>query len=116
MRALALVVLLTGCVGGAASQEGSDDGYNLDANGIAVAGTTQRIDFGRAQDGVAQTMTRLRGTAPQAVVCSNPGFTTLEWIDGLQLVFVNGAFSGWWTNDQGRTTNGETRVGPTCQL
>ncbi|ABD56986.1 hypothetical protein [Jannaschia sp. CCS1] len=114
--ACALIALLAGCVGGGPGQVASDDSYRLDAEGIAVLGSGQRIDFGRARDGVAQSMTRLRGTAPDMLVCNDPGMTALAWSDGLDLVFVNGAFVGWWTNDISRTDSGDTRVGPTCSL
>jgi hypothetical protein len=61
-------------------------------------------------------MTRIRGGAPEVVTCLDPGMTALAWNDGLDLVFVNGAFVGWWTNDTARTSNGNNRSGPTCRL
>lgn len=114
--AAACMVLLAGCVGGGPGLVASDESYRLDADGINVVGSGQRIDFGRAQDGVAQTMTRLRGTAPEPLVCRDPGMTALVWPDGVDLVFVDGAFVGWWTNDISRTDSGDTRVGPACSL
>ncbi len=112
---MALVVVLAGCVGGAPVSLQPSAEFRLDERGISVLSTGQRIDFGRAQIGVAETMTRIRGSAPEALTCTGAGITALAWND-VDLVFVNGAFSGWWTNDTARTTNAQMRQGAACAL
>lgn len=115
MRAIACVALLGGCVGGASAPSGPSTDFRLDARGIDVIGTDQRIDFGRDRAGVASTMARMRGQAPDTLSCRDPGMTVLAWNDGLDLIFVNNAFVGWWSNDPARSSNGENRAGPTCE-
>lgn len=68
-----------------------------DARGIDVVGSGRRIDFGRAQAGVIDTMTRLQGDRPNLLPCDAAARSAARWRDGLLLVFRNGAFVGWQT-------------------
>jgi hypothetical protein len=66
-----------------------------DARGIDVVGSGQRIDFGRSQAGVIDTMTRLQGDAPTLLPCDNSSRNAARWDDGPLLVFRSGNFVGW---------------------
>lgn len=115
MRALALAVLLGGCVG---TQGPLPNGpivpFLLDLNGIEAVGTGQRIDFGRAEAGVIQTMTRLQGAAPTTLACVNPGVTTVLWDDGVSLSFLDGSFAGWGSQDPAFSFDGRMFFGMVC--
>ena len=106
-RAAALAaapLLLAACVGaGGGDPTGSrpavPDGpvfpVAFDEGGIDVVGSGQRIDFGRAQAGVIQTMTRLEGETPETAPCDAPGLGAAFWRGGALLVFRDGTFVGW---------------------
>lgn len=117
---LALPFVLAGCVAAPPAQVPAPTvEFRLDSQGISVLepdrlGTAQRIDFGRAQLGVAETMTRMRGQAPEIAQCTDPTMTVLAWDDGLDLVFVNGAFVGWSTQDIRQSATNAPDVGPRC--
>jgi hypothetical protein len=66
-----------------------------DADGIALIGTTQRIDFGRAEAGVVAAVTRLEGRGAVATTGCPGGATAVRWPSGLSLHFADGAFLGW---------------------
>jgi hypothetical protein len=88
----------------------------LDAAGIEAVGTGRRIDFGRDRAGVVQTMGRLQGAAPELTACSAPGVTAAQWRDGLVLVFVNNAFTGWRTDDLQVSATGAASAGTACAI
>ena len=77
-------------------------------------GTGQRIDFGRDQAGVTQTMTRLLGDAPRVLPCDLSTRTALRWPDGPLLVFRNSAFVGWSTPDAAQSVDGSGVGGENC--
>jgi len=77
-------------------------------------GTGQRIDFGRDQAGVLQTMTRLQGASPAELPCDDSANRAFRWRNGPMLVFRNGAFAGWSLNDPARSADGRTAFGQTC--
>ncbi|WP_224816353.1 hypothetical protein [Hasllibacter sp. MH4015] len=118
MRALlALPLVIAGCVGG----QGAPDAPRgpvvpilFDGGGIEAVGTGQRIDFGRDQAGVIQTMTRLQGGAPTLLPCDVAALTAARWPGGPLLVFRNGAFAGWSIPDAAQSANGQSRFGQTC--
>ncbi|MEM9756944.1 MAG: hypothetical protein AAF914_13155 [Pseudomonadota bacterium] len=66
-----------------------------DGGGLQPAGTTLRIDFGRAKQGVADSVGRLLGGSPTAIDCQAAETEALVWPDGLMLVFRDGDFRGW---------------------
>jgi hypothetical protein len=70
-----------------------------DANGIAILGQPQRIDFGRSQEGVVAAVTRLEGRGPAATTVCPGGATAVRWPSGLSLHFTDGAFLGWANAD-----------------
>lgn len=115
MRALVAIVALGGCVSVAPVAPVAP--IRLDTGGIEVVGTGQRIDFGRDRAGVIQTMTRLRGRAPDQASCVDPSRTAYVWDDDVTLVFRNNAFAGWAALDpalsyDGRFTFGQACIGP----
>lgn len=115
MRALALLVALGGCVSVAPSLPIAP--IQLDEAGIDVVGTGQRIDFGRDRAGVIQTMTRLRGDAPDETPCIDPSRRAFVWDGDVTLIFQNNAFAGWGALDptlsnDGRSTFGQVCIGP----
>lgn len=115
MRALALAVLLGGCVSVAPSLPVAP--IQLDPGGIDVIGTGQRIDFGRDRAGVIRTMARLRGGAPEEIPCIDPTRRAFTWDSDVTLVFRNNAFAGWGALDpalsyDGRFTYGQVCIGP----
>ena len=70
-----------------------------DAAGLQPAGTDLRIDFGRAQAGVIETVSRLLGDDPSDIgtigECGAGPVTAAYWDDGLTLNFLDGDFRGW---------------------
>ena len=101
--AFALALLVAACVPGSGARAPSGPasaarGLMPDAEGLQPAGTTLRIDFGRAQDGVIAAVSRLLGEEP-ARVTRTPGCraadTEIAWPSGLVLAFRAGSFVGW---------------------
>lgn len=100
--AYAFPLLLAACVGGgggglAPVPDGPVFPVAYDARGIDVVGSGQRIDFGRAQAGVIDTMTRLQGAQPSLLPCDASTRSAASWRNGPLLVFRNGSFVGWST-------------------
>lgn len=83
-------------------------GLTPDPGGLQPNGTSLRIDFGRAQEGVVAAVSRLKGQAP-ASSGGRPGCaaadTEVAWRDGLALAFRAGTFVGW--RDAAGRTAGE---------
>ncbi len=87
----------------------------LDSGGIEPLGTGLRIDFGRHQPGVIETVSRLQGEPPSSLIdCSVPGVAAALWDDGLALVFRNNAFAGWRDGDAIRSATGSLSAGVAC--
>ncbi|MDF0602339.1 hypothetical protein P1J78_16490 [Psychromarinibacter sp. C21-152] len=101
LAALALC-LLAACSTVPRTAGGGDTALRPDAGGMAVAGSDQRIDFGRAEDGVIAAATRVLG-APPVSRAVNPecgaGPTTIVKYDRIDLLFLDGTFRGWVTDD-----------------
>ncbi len=97
-------LLLGACIGGAPVPvaDGPVFPVAFDARGVDVVGSGQRIDFGRAQAGVIETMTRLQGDAPTILPCDQSNRAVARWRDGPLLVFRNGSFVGW--SNEGAST------------
>lgn len=119
MRSALLVsaLALAGCIGGGAPGPLAPTGpvvpIRLDAGGIEPVGTGLRIDFGRAQPGVLDTVGRLRDDRPAPVACAAPGVTATAFGD-LTLVFRDGAFRGWQTSDAALSATGVLSAGAAC--
>jgi hypothetical protein len=124
--ALPLAVLaLSACVGGlgggretpAPTAGGPVVPIRLDANGIEPVGTGLRIDFGRHGPGVIDTVGRLQGRAPVALLGAaecGQGRSAARWADGLTLVFRDDAFRGWAVTDPARSASGALSAGAAC--
>ncbi|MBL4627778.1 MAG: hypothetical protein JKY00_07035 [Roseicyclus sp.] len=97
---------LSACVGGAdnVATEPTPPGFAFDAEGIQITGSALRIDFGRAQNGVVETVTRLHGEDPVHFYtpsqCSAAGRTAVTWNGAFTLIFSDGGFSGWAAHDR----------------
>ena len=87
----------------------------LDGGGIEPGVTRLRIDFGRAQIGVIETVSRLLGERPASVVpntgCGAGDVVRAVWSDGLTLYFEDGNFAGWVNRDASLPTVGGIRPG-----
>lgn len=90
-------------------------GLTPDAAGLQPAGTDLRIDFGRAQAGVIETVSRLLGSDPADIgtieECGAGPVTTAYWDDALMLNFVDGDFRGWALVEPGLTAAGGLEAG-----
>lgn len=75
----------------------------LDAGGLQPTVSQLRIDFGRAQVGVIDTVTRIMGGGPTQITtntdCAAGPVTAASWRDGLTLNFQDGVFVGWVNSD-----------------
>ncbi|MEM7723020.1 MAG: hypothetical protein AAF376_11655 [Pseudomonadota bacterium] len=87
--------------------------FVLDGRGIAPSVTGLRIDFGRAQVGVVDTVSRLLQEQPVSIgtnpTCRAGPVTSVAWEDGLTLNFIDGAFLGWTSTDPELTVAGGFR-------
>lgn len=121
MRAAASLLaaaLLAGCTLGTPAPEPAAPppaGLTPDAEGLQPAGTTLRIDFGRAQPGVIDAVTRLLGEGPASVTrngeCGAGLVTAARWTNGLTLNFLEGDFRGWVVDAPGQPVAGGLSVG-----
>lgn len=110
-------VVLAGCVG---TREPEVPHFTLDGTGLQPTISGLRVDFGRAQIGVVDTVSRLLDSDPAEVFtqpeCGAGPITAVTWEDGLTLNFMNGSFVGWVSSDPtlpvaGGFTAGQPRVG-----
>jgi hypothetical protein len=88
--------------------------FTLDGEGIAPTESGLRIDFGREQSGVIETVSRLLGEDPSLVStiaeCNGGPMTVARWRNGLALNFVEGDFRGWETTDPALPVAGRLAV------
>ena len=90
--------LLASCA--APDRVGPGRAHSLDNDGIAVDGTSLRIDFGRSADGAIMAMSRLVGSAPDRDgTCAAVDVRFVAWRGGPVMYFRDGAFLGWATED-----------------
>ena len=100
MRRLAVLAACGLAACGVHGTEMVAPGYTTDAEGLAVAGSPLRIDFGRAEAGVVAAVTRLEGGPPRTSgACSDDTVRTVSWHGGPTLFFREGAFLGWAGGD-----------------
>jgi hypothetical protein len=113
MTCLAASALLAACV--TTPREPEPSVLTLDARGIQPTVSQLRVDFGRAQMGVVDTVTRLLGEGPAQVVtnaeCGAGPVTAASWSDGLTLNFQEGNFVGWVNTDPDLPAGGGIRPG-----
>ncbi|PRX37204.1 hypothetical protein SAMN05216257_101223 [Meinhardsimonia xiamenensis] len=90
------LVLLAACA--APQEQASTRGLTPDEGGLQPHGTELRIDFGRARDGVVETVEELIGGPPRSRTlrtdCALMPVEIVSW-KGLELVFLDGTFRGW---------------------
>lgn len=96
-------VALAGCT--TSMPPSQSTGLMPDAGGLHPAGTDLRIDFGRAQPGVIDTVSRLLGARPDDITenreCGAGAVTSAHWQNGLVLNFIQGDFRGWYLDQAG---------------
>jgi len=110
---LAASALLAACV--TTPREPEPPPLSLDQRGIQPTVSQLRIDFGRAQVGVVDTVTRLLGEGPAQVTtnadCGAGPVTAASWSDGLTLNFQDETFVGWVNTDPDLPAGGGIRPG-----
>ena len=114
--ALLLVAALAACTPLPLPSSAPDgNGVTPDSTGLQPGGTDLRIDFGRAQAGVIDTVSRLLGSDPTDITTSPDcgDVTAAYWRSGLTLNFVEGDFRGWVLTEPGLSAAGGLSVGDT---
>lgn len=114
--ALLLVAALAACTPLPLPSSAPDgNGVTPDSTGLQPGGTDLRIDFGRAQEGVIDTVSRLLGSDPTDITTSPDcgDVTAAYWRSGLTLNFVEGDFRGWVLTEPGLSAAGGLSVGDT---
>jgi len=116
LRALASVcaiVLVAACV--TTPSESVPPVLMLDAQGIEHTASQTRLDFGRAQDGVIDSISRVLNERPASITtnaeCGAGPVTAAAWPDGLTLNFQQDAFVGWVNSDPELDVAGGFRAG-----
>jgi hypothetical protein len=115
--ALLLIAALTACtpLPLPTSAPGGGGGLTPDSAGLQPGGTDLRIDFGRAEDGVIETVSRLVGSNPDDVTlieeCGAGPVTAAYWQNGLTANFLDGDFVGWTVTEPGLPVAGGLSVG-----
>lgn len=110
---LLAALMLSACV--TTPREPEPPAFVLDGNGIAPSVSGLRIDFGRAQVGVVETVSRLLRERPTETRfnpdCGAGPVTSVQWADGLTLNFIEGAFMGWTSSDPDLPAAGNISAG-----
>ena len=122
LRALASVcaiVVVSACV--TTPSEPAPPVLRLDAQGIQHTASQTRLDFGRAQDGVIDSISRVLDERPTSVTtnaeCGAGPVTAAAWSDGLTLNFQDDSFVGWVNSDPDLDVAGGFRAGqPQVQM
>jgi hypothetical protein len=112
-------VVLAGCA--TTPDEPDLPPFTLTGGGIDPSISRLSIDFGRAQVGVIDTVTRLLKTGPVEVTtvteCGVGPMTIARWENGLSLNFIEEDFRGWVSSDPSLPVDGgfsRDRPGWTC--
>lgn len=112
---LCAALILSACVTTAPPAEPPPPPLTLDGQGLQPFGTPLRIDFGRGQAGVIDTVSRVLDERPTTVTvnetCPAGPVVTAAWRDGLALNFQNDAFVGWTNTDPALPAAGGLRAG-----
>jgi hypothetical protein len=96
VRRIAALLLLAGCA--AAAPMPPAQGLMVAPYGLQPVGSALRIDFGRAEEGVIDPVSRLVGAQPVtrgAYPSCGARITRAVWGNGLVLYFRDGDFEGW---------------------
>ena len=117
--ALALVLMLSGCVADFFAPTPTRLGFAFDSGGIVQDETGLRIDFGRAQDSTIESASTLFGALPDEVIeftgCDTGAMVTASW-PGVSLNFLGGRFVGWVLGAPGLPAGGVTVGQPSASL
>jgi hypothetical protein len=101
-------VVLAGCA--TTPDEPDLPPFTLTGGGIDPSISRLSIDFGRAQVGVIDTVTRLLKTGPVEVTtvteCGVGPMTIARWENGLSLNFIEEDFRGWVSSDPSLPVDG----------
>lgn len=93
------------------------DGLNPAPDGLHVTGSDLRIDFGRAEAGAIAAVSKILGAEPTSRVenaeCGAGPITTVSFEEGLDLLFMNGNFAGWYSDSAGFVTSNGLAAGMT---
>lgn len=110
---LVAVLALSACV--TTPSEPEPPALVLDGGGLSPSVSGLRIDFGRAQVGVIDTVSRLLQEQPTGITtnpeCGAGPVTSATWADGLTLNFMDGTFRGWTSADPELPAAGGFRAG-----
>lgn len=94
-----IAIALSGCASTIPGLQDAPTRLALDGGGIAPVGSDLRIDFGRAQPGVVEAVSRLLGQTPVREgtnrECGAGPVYAAQWDTGLTLNFMDGQFLGW---------------------
>lgn len=116
---LLAALVLAGCVSGVDTGNDRPTGVVVTSGGLVPVGSILRIDFGRAQLGVIEAVTKLQGEQPEQIrtieECGAGPVTAARWKNGLTLNFQNEVFLGWTAQAPfaGGSSSDGLRVGTT---
>ncbi len=113
--AVALVLAVAGCTSVMTSQQPAV--LFADGEGLQPSGTSQRIDFGRAEQGVVVAVSRVIGSNPAEIStnaeCGAGPVRQVRWANGLTLNFQRGTFLGWVSREgRGAVIASSTGIAP----
>jgi len=117
MRAVAVLILASIVLAGCVTTEEEQDVAPFTLTGTGITPTISRltIDFGRAQVGVIDTVSRLLRDEPTEVrtvaECGGGPMTIAQWESGLSLNFVDEDFRGWVSSDPALPIDGGFQPG-----
>jgi len=108
------LVLVSACVSTTPS-EPAPPVLTLDAQGIQHTASQTRLDFGRDQAGVIDSISRVFNESPASVTttaeCGAGPVTAAAFADGLTLNFQDNRFVGWVNSDPSLAVAGGFRAG-----
>ena len=116
---LLAALVLAGCVNGVGAGNDRPSGVVVTSGGLVPVGSILRIDFGRAQLGVIEAVSKLQGAQPEQVStieeCGAGPVTAARWTNGMTLNFQNEVFLGWTVQAPfaGTSSSDGLRIGTT---
>ena len=113
--AIPLVLSLSACGQGTNDQGSRVERLVLAPEGFEVSGTPLEIGFGRSEAGAIAAASKLLGSVPSEVVtattCERGSAKTVGFAGGVEMQFIDGAFSGWVSRDPDTATADGLRPG-----